>query len=699
MTAIDAARSITFSVDLSTQCQNHLLFLRAVDNATALRSDANLQRALYRYEHFWLPLAVEHPDETLSAPLDIEWMWHCHLLSPRTYIDDCTSVVGMVVNHTLKNKQDFRMSQEISKKYWNTKYPGEPFHPNYSTKFDVKLKDNFVSKITYDIIAAAKRQGVFYYQVSLPHYSDETFLDSAILRYKQFLYLRTKLDKAFITPCFDQDLVWHSHQLNPRAYADDTTRIVGYVFNHDDSTNDRSEGSELVVCHKNTADHWLELYGEPFASYGAMYRGYPSIGYFTNVPVGKRGSGPLNVSIDKINVWVKGDCGSTDGFQLAILAVGGNRKPKLLATLIIDSRETTLSNCLTWTDICDLKVEHSGEIRVQLKQKTGKRFIIFGDAYSLLEESTLDLEVDGNDLRQDIHLGTFLVRVAATVKPELPTSEIMHLVLHSGNFVKATVPETVRRSWGPMALERLPSTKPNDCREAMHSFRSPDGSDDFKVRVLHSAPLTLSCIQVLHKDKIAAFACLTHVDQLPLPTQVSTDIPSLNPRQGQRAVTVKSNQSDWCIVTGKWVQNQLEDTGSISLNCFYLKSGECEKRVVFYDRNKIPETLKLMSVEIDLHKGSLRLQPANGDIAENIALAMAVAVLHVLCVPRPENTPEGTQFSSFLGDVAMVRAAGLYTDTPNNQFVESLFGEQCAALCGGGKLDCSSRWNELPTSD
>jgi hypothetical protein len=38
------------------------------------------------------------------------------------------------------------------------------------------------SKLTYDIAAAASRQSLFYYQVSLPHYLDPVFISAAIKR-------------------------------------------------------------------------------------------------------------------------------------------------------------------------------------------------------------------------------------------------------------------------------------------------------------------------------------------------------------------------------------------------------------------------------------------------------------------------------------------------------------------------------------
>ena len=102
------------------------------------------------------------------------------------------------------------------------------------------------SSITYDILSACLRQKSFYYQVylklysqqtwlcviqwcnndhmkcqilfivsqvSLPHYRDEAFLKKSIVRYKKFLYLKSMHRDKFIVPCYDIDVVWHTHQV------------------------------------------------------------------------------------------------------------------------------------------------------------------------------------------------------------------------------------------------------------------------------------------------------------------------------------------------------------------------------------------------------------------------------------------------------------------------------------------------------
>ena len=62
------------------------------------------------------------------------------------------------------------------------------------------------------------------------------------LRYAMYLHLKSKHPDTFLVPCYDFDLVWHAHQLDPVTYAADTKAVLGKLMPHDDSVNDRSEG-------------------------------------------------------------------------------------------------------------------------------------------------------------------------------------------------------------------------------------------------------------------------------------------------------------------------------------------------------------------------------------------------------------------------------------------------------------------------
>ena len=93
-----------------------------------------------------------------------------------------------------------------------------------------------------------------------------------------YLYLKRKNPKTFIVPCYDIDLIWHAHQVHPQEYQADMQAILGFVLKHDDSVNDRSEGSKLNTADEITRKLWLEEFSVPFARPGSMFRGKPPQG-------------------------------------------------------------------------------------------------------------------------------------------------------------------------------------------------------------------------------------------------------------------------------------------------------------------------------------------------------------------------------------------------------------------------------------
>jgi hypothetical protein len=265
----------TFSVDLVEAALAQIEFLATINQHTALFIKENIQNTRRRYEKLWLPLAAEHAEERLAAPLDIEWLWHCHLLCPVTYNKDCEKLFGKMINHRLYRFHDRAHALKRSKHLWDAKYENEPFEVDLTEEkmLEASSKIELDSDISYDLESAVSRQGNFYYNVSLPHYLDKRFLTLAVQRYQKFLFLRKNSYKLFIVPCYDQDLMWHTHQLHPFAYKEDTIRLLGKVLFHDDTTVDRSPNSKLTLSTIDTRRLWQEMYHEDFNTPGAMYRG------------------------------------------------------------------------------------------------------------------------------------------------------------------------------------------------------------------------------------------------------------------------------------------------------------------------------------------------------------------------------------------------------------------------------------------
>ena len=184
------------SIDLAQQAQYHLAFLKTVSNVPKLHEDAFLCNAVRRYELLWLPLLAKHQQDDLQPPLDVHWVWHCHLLSPKSYRKDCRHVVGMVPDHKLRIvKHEVEEASQRAQALWEQLFPEEPFTIDFNASVD---PPQYMSRIGYDLVGAAGRQKAFYYNVSLPHYTDAKFLDTAMHRYVKFLKLKKEYPKQFL---------------------------------------------------------------------------------------------------------------------------------------------------------------------------------------------------------------------------------------------------------------------------------------------------------------------------------------------------------------------------------------------------------------------------------------------------------------------------------------------------------------------
>ncbi|KAK9788004.1 hypothetical protein WJX73_010672 [Symbiochloris irregularis] len=202
--------------------------LQQVDACAPLRDEQTLKAAVWRYEHCWVPLlkdwAALPPSKRkgiLAAPLDVAWVWLCHLLHPVAYARDMGQALGREALAAIT------------------------FAPFHRSKKDV----------------------------SLPQYRDGQFLQRAEQRYRAFLYLVKHHPGSFMVPTYDIDLMWHAHQANHAAYAKDTSSYLGRLLNHEDEDQSRSKGSKLNTGFQQTCALWQTSFGTPYPADGGSYRG------------------------------------------------------------------------------------------------------------------------------------------------------------------------------------------------------------------------------------------------------------------------------------------------------------------------------------------------------------------------------------------------------------------------------------------
>ena len=473
----------SFSVDLITQSGYQVDFLAAVDKLQDLKKPHVLARSVYRYEKYWLPLAAAHPNECLSAPLDIEWVWHCHMLSPRAYSRDCVEIVNTVVNHALKSSKDYQKSLQKSQALWQQLYQNdhEPFQIDLSAPYDEKAVSYFRSKITYNITDAATRQKVFYYQVSLPHYKDKKYLDAGMIRYKKFLYLKKQLPGEFIVPCYDIDLLWHTHQLNPWAYKKDMMKYIGNLFNHDDNVTDRSEGSKLYNADMQTREQWKKYFNEGFALFGAMYRGPPPEGFLYQITQDDTytySTKKTTVHLEELSLQCQGGR-NLSKFKLKVFGSAGAKQGNKLAVFKRPAGSVDNHADIVWSKAeldqrgtFSFDTRHYNNLIMSLEEIQG--FACCGSVDRLGEFSYNILPAFENpsgktggilDIKAPL---SSQINVKLNARYTAPARGAALLFLEQGKYENATIPENIQTLWGPVALERLPPGKDNHCQVASH---------------------------------------------------------------------------------------------------------------------------------------------------------------------------------------------------------------------------------------
>lgn len=296
------------SVNLVRAAQHLIQLLDRVHQFPCLYTNTSvLEHALFRYEFVWLPLLAATPPAQrtlLVPPLDVHWVWLCHMLCPARYATDAPAMAAAAaamgvnmsgngtlsnIDHCLLSPADYRRGVRLTQRLWAQHDDTDPYDLTDSlslTAFVVTKGKQFtptlssrrakcVSNISYDVIAASSRQMAFHYQVAiLPHYRHDSYIEVAVGRYNKFLQLMRDFPGQTWIPTYDMDLIWHAHMLHPRHYANDTKRMCGRLITHDDSINDRADGASRYTRFWNhTCSAWRKQFGEAVLIPGAVWRG------------------------------------------------------------------------------------------------------------------------------------------------------------------------------------------------------------------------------------------------------------------------------------------------------------------------------------------------------------------------------------------------------------------------------------------
>lgn len=287
--------SFTFTtIDLIASSKQHIIFLQELHRFGITIEDPQVvgewekinyswdcEYSVRRYSQLWLPFVLKYgKTKKLVPPADIAWLWHCHRLAPYRYAryikdrfysspkDDgdeeeiyflnqnppfvfATSLINKTISTT-----ELEVAVKDTKDIFEKEYPGESF---------------FLSRISakiclgtplggFDVIESCTRQSTFLWQVSQPNFSHGEFLQQGVSNYEKFAKLMGSPEKpTFLIPTYQIDVMWHTHILaSIQKYHNDNIRMNSKILEHDDSLNDRSEGSTLnpILKRQKSCGRW-----------------------------------------------------------------------------------------------------------------------------------------------------------------------------------------------------------------------------------------------------------------------------------------------------------------------------------------------------------------------------------------------------------------------------------------------------------
>eukprot|EP00924_Labyrinthula_sp_SR-Ha-C_P012836 snap_masked-scaffold_12-processed-gene-0.28-mRNA-1 protein AED:1.00 eAED:1.00 QI:0/0/0/0/1/1/3/0/418 len=232
---------------------------------------------------------TESLGQKLVAPLDIAWLWHVHRLVPKSYLAFCRNLVKNTGEEKLSNEKVLSLFENgsemldlceegdsksnFTQQVWEKMFPDTDLF-QMKRKNSVKEELLVLNNMQKRILSSCESQRSFLYQIFRPLFRKSEVMRSAYDDYFKFMLLIADRKSNFTVPRYDIDLMWHSHMTgSPLSYYKSTVGIVGFHVSHDDTEEDRNEGSKLFNSFNNTVKNWKEKYGENYEKPGRGYLG------------------------------------------------------------------------------------------------------------------------------------------------------------------------------------------------------------------------------------------------------------------------------------------------------------------------------------------------------------------------------------------------------------------------------------------
>ena len=193
-------------------------------------------------------------DVAPSHSFEVELMWRTHMLHPRVYAQACAAIAEEYTGTTTTTSAAPAILVDH--------YPRDVLA--YTTSSDADgfadhggvCYTNIVESMGLDLVAAVRRQQQFMQTILTDTAAADNLkkgtglcavVTAVVTEYAHFLLdVRNGGGEDLAPPTPLVDLVWHTHQQMPAAYAADCIRIVGMYLDHDDNVDDARQSEAEV---------------------------------------------------------------------------------------------------------------------------------------------------------------------------------------------------------------------------------------------------------------------------------------------------------------------------------------------------------------------------------------------------------------------------------------------------------------------
>ncbi len=478
-----------------------------------------------------------------------------------------------------------------------------------------------------------------------------------------------------MVPCYDVDLIWHTHQLHPLNYRRTRTELLGKPLDRDESERRRFRLYELKRRRENESAGLRFL-----AKAGAIYRGDPP---HPRPPTPKWLYAPLVCS--KYSCEIQ---------KIKLLPVGLD-----ISNYVIEVENLARSK-LFRQDVEEKQRENDSSLRKFVLDDDTKHMVIVSLHKSTrfgmksIAESQVDFlpyfqAVGFNDTTSNQPMVIDVLLCSGRYTAKLTTK--FELVIIKDYCFRVQPRKTFVPENHPSKILRCPKLMlpPNDlaktsvpCDSSAHSVLCR-GYEVFSYRVVHSSETLLSALDIINLYGQAVASAHT-INPSTFPERSTVEDQNnnifLSQDEGERAMLIRGSR-DWAVCIGGLKKTSISDEEvkgwphyvDIRVYKLFGERGWCSVRKSRHGMFVIELDSDTM-VQVDLKLNKVVISPLAQNIPQVLALAFSVSVLHLLCIPyRPEHpscksSPTQTTHCGFISP-SFYSAGILSSKVPTNVYL------------------------------